>query len=196
LPRHYYVDLTPEEVELIDQHWLKWLNPEKLKNEEKWTEPKDGEDRNRIGLLTECAVNKWAHGTPVETTLANRPEVKEQHWTGDEGFDITICGFKLDVKCQHSKYQPNTKWLWNVPDEVARDPNKECEGYLWVYKKTGNDYNYRLIGWMPRGEFIEKALFHTKGEKKPYQNGFYTMDTLDIRWPFMHGVGDFKRSML
>jgi len=195
MPRHYPVDLSDEEVVLIDHHCKTLLNPEELKKEPGWIPAKDGEDVNRVGVLSECAVNKW-WGTSVELTLLNRPETKRRRWSKDDGFDIIMCGYKLDIKCQPSPYLPRSNWLWNVSEKVAISPNKECDGYLWVYKKTGKDHSYEIIGWMPRGEFLEKATFHLKGASKKFQNGEYTTNTYDIGEEYLMDVMDFKRSKI
>ena len=120
--------------------------------------------------------------------------MKAGHWVGDEGFDVVIADYKLDIKCQHSHYRPTSKWFWNVPEKTAHNPNKDCDGYIWVYKKTGDDINYEIIGWMFRKDFLEQATFHKEGDKKG-RNGKYTMDTLDLTEDHMMDLGELRRSM-
>jgi len=194
MPTHYFGQLTPDEVTVIHQHWLDHLNPKKLRGQKAWVNTKHGEDVNRVGLLSECVANKYWNHIPIEVTLESRPEIKNQHWSADEGFDINLGGFKLDVKCQISKYNPHSNWLWNVAEKTAISPNKECSGYLWVYKKLGDDYTFEFIGWMFRTDFLEQSSKHLKGEPKG-KNGFYLLDTYDITEDHMMDIGELRRSM-
>ena len=177
---------------MIDTHWMFYLDPEKLKDKAKWLDPKDGEDRNRVGLLSECAVGKYFE-VPVALTLSRRPEVKAGRWIGDIGNDIELVGWKLDIKCQPSAYQPNHKWMWNVPTELAQNPNKECDGYIWTHKTVGNDKKYLLIGWMLRGDFLTQAESHNEGEDKKFENGKYIKDTMDINTEHLRAITELKK---
>lgn len=191
LPPHYFSYLEPDEIRLIHEHWAPFAKqvegrPDRLNTRE---------DENLTGLFGECAVGKWFK-IPVDVTLSRRPELKAGHWIGDVGNDIELLGYKFDVKTQLSNYSPTYKYRWNIPYDMAHNPNKECDGYIWTFKKLGDDTRIEIIGWMWRQDFIDQARDNEDGAEMDGHHGFYKCRTYDITEEHMNDLMEFKRSMI
>ncbi len=146
---------------------------------------------NTVGILGECALGKY-EGTPVQKTLDDRPKHES-----DLGWDIIIGALKYDIKTPESIRFPLGSYRCNI-SRLLFNKNKPNDGYIWIFmiprpEKTP-PYDWRVVGWMPKDEFFEKALFHKKGDKSITSNKFrYSAPMHDIAIHQLHPYKSIPR---
>ena len=87
-------------------------------------------------------------------------------------YDLTISGYKVDVKTKKfsPKFNPSPSWMVSVSDT---NTTQDCEYYFFV--GVSEDYKTAcLYGYLTPNEFYIKSKFGKKGDIDPKGNGVWT----------------------
>lgn len=197
-PRDFVkIDLTPEEWREIWEYTKVFLPPSWVEKHDDGSFgheiiDKDGHSSNFKGMLGECVLGKL-EGKTVHQTLDERP-IKES----DPGWDIIIGGLKYDIKLLKSIKRPTPEFRYNIRKKLI-DQKKGNDGYIWISmirwpQRSELPWNWLVVGWMLKEEFLEKADFHRKGDLSVTGNKFvYKNATYDIAVRKLHPYKDVPR---
>lgn len=197
------LDLSPEEYLKILEYCARVFTKEWVKENTK-IDPETGLPEfgrepdwdkelgpNTIGVLGECGLGK-KENIPVLKTLKDRPERE-----ADLGWDIVIGDLKYDIKTHESVSFPLTNFRCNI-SRTLFNKHKPNDGYIWIFMiprpEKSPPYDWRVVGWMPKDEFFEKALFHKKGDKSITGNKFkYFAPLYDVAIRQLYPYKDIPR---
>jgi hypothetical protein len=197
------LDLTGEEylkilrycAEVFTDEWVKkWTKRDSETGEPEFGQEIDFDKKlgpNTIGILGECALAK-KEGIPVQKTLDARPKHES-----DLGWDIIIGGLKYDIKTPESISFPLARYRCNI-SRALFNKKKGNDGYIWIFMipHPGKfpPYDWRIVGWMPKDEFFERASFHKKGDKSITGNKFkYSAPLYDMAIRHINPYKDIPR---
>lgn len=81
--------------------------------------------------------------------------------------DLIYKGKHYDVKTKLRKKDPVPEWDCSI---AAYNTVQKCDGYIFVSLTASEDYGW-ILGWMPKEEYFEKAVYWPKNKYDP-SNGY------------------------
>ena len=116
----------------------------------------------------------------IVADLAGCERPSQCHDGPDPGYDVTINGVRLDVKCVIREYAPKATWACNLTDTQAR---YQCDGYIFMsYDKSCGVFH--IVGWDSKHDFLMAAKHNKVGDQVCRDNG----TTFTVR-----GTGFFEK---
>ena len=104
---------------------------------------------NIFGAIGEIMVNDYFIGKGANV---------DSNQTYD--YDLIINGFKVDVKCKATNYEPKDYFNAVIP---AYNPHQKCDFYFFTYVT----YNFKicyLAGYKKKQDFFKESRLAKKGE--------------------------------
>jgi len=136
---------------------------------------------NLAGILGELAVLRYFRylGAVRENTY---------NW------DLSVSGFKLDVKTKQRTVDPQPHFVGTVPDYS----NQDCQAYVFTSVRFNNDLpvSITLCGWMGKEAFKREASFYKKGDVSPENGWVCSMDCWVLEYKKMKPIQSLDCGLL
>ena len=134
-----------------------------------------GGEGNVAGFIGEFLVNDIIGGT-IDNTYE---------------YDIVLPdGAKVDVKTTRTSVAPQSHYACNVSGINTR---QDTDIYVFVRVISGTYEKGWVLGYMPKQEFFEKAMFNKKGTKREGSNFIYKSDTYSMTIEDLKPIEELKR---
>jgi hypothetical protein len=134
-----------------------------------------GGEGNVAGFIGEFLVNDIIGGT-IDNTYE---------------YDIVLPdGSKVDVKTTRTSVEPQSHYECNVSGINTR---QDTDIYVFVRVISGTYEKGWVLGYMPKKEFFEKAMFNKKGTQREGSKFIYKSDTYSMTIEDLKPIEELKR---